>query len=121
MSSPLPLFALFAVAACAPVAPQDPPPQDASQNMSKKAADADAEPQIRVGPGLDGPACDASRVQDYVGRIADADSVRDAVAASGARTVRVIKPGMAVTMDFRGDRLNLRLDADDRIVAVTCG
>ena len=40
---------------------------------------------------------------------------------SGARTVRVIYPGQAVTMDFREDRLNLRVDYRRRITAVRCG
>lgn len=40
---------------------------------------------------------------------------------SGAQTVRVIYPGQMVTMDFREDRLNLRLDYRRRITAVRCG
>lgn len=38
-----------------------------------------------------------------------------------AGTVRVIRPGMAVTMDYRPDRLNLELDRTGRIVRVFCG
>ena len=40
---------------------------------------------------------------------------------SGARTVRVIRPGDAVTMDYRQDRLNIELDADGKIVRFNCG
>jgi hypothetical protein len=35
--------------------------------------------------------------------------------------VRVLRPGMAATMDFRDDRLNLHLDDHDVIAMVTCG
>ena len=35
--------------------------------------------------------------------------------------VRVIKPGQAVTMDYRGDRLNVEVDAHNAIVRITCG
>ena len=35
--------------------------------------------------------------------------------------VRVIAPGMAVTMDYRPDRINFELDEQDRIVVVRCG
>ncbi len=35
--------------------------------------------------------------------------------------VRVIQPGQPVTMDFRADRLNFRLDGRDVIVEVSCG
>lgn len=38
-----------------------------------------------------------------------------------SRTARVIRPGQAVTMDFRGDRVNVLLDAHDRVERVTCG
>lgn len=117
MSSPLPLFALLTVAACAPVAPQETPPQAPAPN----AADAAAKPQIRVGPGLDGPACDADRAQAFVGRMADADTQQAAMAASGAKVVRVLRPGMMVTMEYRGDRLNLRIDGQGKILSVTCG
>lgn len=38
-----------------------------------------------------------------------------------SRAVRVIRPGQAVTMDFRGDRVNLMLDGQDKVERVTCG
>ena len=42
-------------------------------------------------------------------------------ADSGARSARVIKPGMAVTMDFREDRVNIDVDAANSIKAIRCG
>ena len=65
--------------------------------------------------------CNADAVKSWVGRTADEDSVRQAVAAAGAKGVRVIKPGMAVTMDFRADRLNLEVDAANVITSARCG
>ena len=49
----------------------------------------------------------------------------DAVAAealrlSWAKNIRWIEPGMAMTMDYREDRLNLRLDAQGRIESASC-
>jgi hypothetical protein len=35
--------------------------------------------------------------------------------------VRVIKPGMMVTMDYREDRVNLDVDDDNRVLNVRCG
>lgn len=115
MSPSLPLFALFTVAACAPVAPHEASPPAPSPDA------AATEPQIRVGPGLDGAACDASRAQDFVGRTADPGTQQAAMAASGAKVVRVLRPGMMVTMEYRGDRLNLRIDGQGKILSVTCG
>ena len=40
---------------------------------------------------------------------------------SGAKTVRVVGPGDVVTMDYREDRLNLRVDYRRRITSVRCG
>lgn len=65
--------------------------------------------------------CGAALVQGYVGLRAN-DVTRQQVAeASRARTVRWIEPGMAVTMDYRADRLNGELDADGVIETLRCG
>ena len=45
----------------------------------------------------------------------------EALRLSGAKALRWISPGMAVTMDFREDRLNLDLDAEGKIVRAHCG
>ena len=42
-------------------------------------------------------------------------------AAAEAESVRTIRPGQAVTMEFSAGRLNLQLDDANMIVAVTCG
>jgi hypothetical protein len=68
-----------------------------------------------------GVQCNADRVQPLIGREATPDLVSRARERSGARTVRVIKPGDAVTMDFRSDRLNLELDNVNTIKAARCG
>ncbi len=38
-----------------------------------------------------------------------------------SRDVRVIRPGQAVTMDYRADRVNIKLNERDAIVGVSCG
>jgi len=65
-------------------------------------------------------ACDAGRAETYVGRNGAAVA-EEARAASGARTVRLIGPDQAVTMDFRPDRLNIETDAGGVILKVRCG
>ena len=40
---------------------------------------------------------------------------------SGAGLIRPIAPGQAVTRDFRADRVNVHIDRDNRITAVSCG
>lgn len=71
---------------------------------------------------LPGPVrCDAGRVQALVGREARPGVVQRARQRAGARNVRVIRPGQAVTMDFRSDRLNLEVDNRNVIRSARCG
>jgi len=65
--------------------------------------------------------CQEALVVDQVGKRFDPagiDAVRD---RARARTVRVVRPGDAVTMDHRPDRLNIQLDGQDRIAQFRCG
>ena len=69
----------------------------------------------------DGDECGASLVQTFVGLRAN-ETLRDEVARrSGAKAVRWIEPGSAVTMDFRSDRMNATLDEDGVIQTLRCG
>jgi hypothetical protein len=61
-------------------------------------------------------ACGANRLQWLVGGPV---SAFDPATATGA--VRVIRPGMAVTMDFSETRLNLETDAAGMVTRVRCG
>ena len=38
-----------------------------------------------------------------------------------ANRVRIIHPGMAVTMDYSADRLNIEIDETGKIARVSCG
>lgn len=69
----------------------------------------------------EGDECGSSLVQNYVGLRANA-TVREEVARrSGAGAVRWVEPGMAVTMDFRPDRMTAELDQDGVVVSLRCG
>lgn len=65
--------------------------------------------------------CDADAVQPQLGKAAGEDAVETARKAAGAELVRVIKPGQPVTMDFRGERLNLYVDDAGLITRASCG
>jgi hypothetical protein len=65
--------------------------------------------------------CNPGALSAMVGR-AWSDSLRaEALRLSGARAARVIRPGDLVTMDYRGDRLNVHLNAQGRIDRFDCG
>lgn len=65
--------------------------------------------------------CDATQVQSLVGQaLTDAVS-EQARSDAGAKSVRVLKPGQMVSMEFNGERLNLEVDAKNVIASVRCG
>jgi hypothetical protein len=66
-------------------------------------------------------ACNASRVQDLVGREASTELGTEAARRSGARALRWIQPGDMVTQDYRTDRLNIELDGRNRVSRLRCG
>lgn len=87
------LLAAVLLAACVPTGPVPMPPVDPGPN-----------------------ACGAGELQYLVGK--------PGVLLDGMRfsqDVRVIQPGMAVTMDFNPYRLNFWLDRRDVIERVSCG
>ena len=75
-----------------------------------------------AGPVVKGDGrCDATPVSWAVGRKADEEVMKKVWRQSGAGLVRPIAPGQAVTRDFRADRVNVHIDRDNRITAVSCG
>ena len=97
------LLSFLALSACAqPAGKTEPPAQEA-------ASDAH--------PG----SCDASVLAWATGQVADEALVERARVQAGAKTVRVLRPGMMVTREFNGDRLNIRVDNERKVLATNCG
>ncbi|MFW2852207.1 I78 family peptidase inhibitor [Sphingomonas sp. TX0543] len=74
-------------------------------------------------PGMPGPVreCRAGPAQRFVGAPFRPALVRQAQRAAGARSVRVLYPGQAATMDFRADRLNINVGERNIIRSLNCG
>jgi hypothetical protein len=70
-------------------------------------------------PAPEADLCGAGRFKQYVGQFYSAETGARILAAAGQ--VRTIRPGDAVTMDFRPDRLNLEIGEDGRITRFRCG
>ncbi len=94
---------LLMTIACAPVPPAEP-----------------AQEQFPA-VGETGYVCNAARAQPLVGREATGEVGAEALRLSGARTLRWIPLGNAVTMDYREDRLNIELDGRNRVTRIRCG
>jgi Peptidase inhibitor I78 family len=100
-------FAILPIAAlamgCAPVAEPGEP----------------AAPAERM-PGEDSP-CNADGAQEYIGQYASKAVGEQIVAATGAQIFQWVGPDMAVTMDYRPDRVRVSYDAAYTITAIRCG
>jgi len=60
--------------------------------------------------------CGAAGYQNLIGQSADIFA-----SMTFPAPMRIIKPGMAVTMDYSPNRLNVELDAQNMIVRFWCG
>jgi hypothetical protein len=65
--------------------------------------------------------CDAAKAESLVGREASEANGTEAQRLTGARAVRWIRPGQAVTMDYSPSRLNIKVDASEKIEGFSCG
>lgn len=74
-----------------------------------------------VPPGDEFMECDAAPVQRLIGQRYQERIGSEAMRGSKSRSLRVTRPGQAVTMDYRTDRLNIDLDERDVIRRVSCG
>lgn len=89
--------------------------------MAGCATTVPEEPENVPVRGETGRKCSAGPAQGLVGKAATREVGTEARRLSGAATMRWIGEGDMVTMDYREDRLNLHLDAKNRVVKITCG
>ena len=72
------------------------------------------------GPPL-AESCNAEAASWAMGHAVSDDIVERIRVETGSQSVRVIRPGQPVTMDYRGDRVNIKLNERDAIVGISCG
>jgi hypothetical protein len=72
-------------------------------------------------PTVGAGTCNAEPAQSYLGKPASDANLQAAFKASGARTMRSLKPGQPMTMDYREDRVNILQDASGNIERISCG
>ena len=78
--------------------------------------DANATPPAGVAQS-----CNADAARGAIGKAATPEVVEQARRESGAAIARVLKPGQVVTMEYRGDRLNVDVDDGNVVTNVRCG
>jgi hypothetical protein len=80
-----------------------------------------APPETYPVHGDSGHVCNAAKAKKLIGRKRSPGAETEALRLTGAGSVRWIPMGAMVTMDYRPDRLNLRLDRKGRILSANCG
>jgi len=73
-----------------------------------------------IPPPMQG-ACRNDGLDRFVGQKASAELGAQLLSTAGARTLRWGAPGMAMTMDFRPDRLTVSYDETMTITSARCG
>ncbi|MBP9233918.1 MAG: hypothetical protein KBF30_04535 [Hyphomonadaceae bacterium] len=112
----LALVAGIALMACSPAA--DPPPAA----PAAPAAETPAMPETvapTTPPASDPALADTCNMAQYAALVGK-PAADPGVPPAGA-TVRIIKPGDQVTMDFQATRLNVDVDAAGTITGLRCG
>ena len=104
----LPLAALLG--ACSPVGESD---------VAASAQPTATEPTETV-TGTDAAQCGADKLAGFIDAVPNDETLAKIKAQIGDKTIRVINPGDAVTMDFRPDRLNIENGDDGRIEKFGC-
>lgn len=113
------LLLTLALAACTPETDEQTAATERSQAAAAEAAQPAGE-QPLAPPPPEG-SCDDTQAQWAIGKpVTDAD-LEQARSDAKAKTVRALKPGQAVTMEFDGSRLNVDQDEQGVITAVRCG
>lgn len=87
-------------------------PSDKQADRPTEAATPPAETRMH---------CKADPAQRFVGQPYSDTLGEEVRQATGSRTLRRIAPGQPVTMDFREDRLNVEVDAEDKVSRIYCG
>ncbi len=106
----------LALMACSPST--EPTPATPAEPMA--AAPSTTEPAAPVTtPPADPAASDTCNLAQYTALVGKPATDPGVPAASA--TVRIIKPGDQVTMDFQAARLNIEVDAAGNISGVRCG
>ena len=105
--------AMLALAACTSSPAND--SSVSSDTMAPPAAAATTTPPMLA------DSCKADAAKQFVGQTATPEIIEQARVAAGAKTARLLAPDTMATMDYRGDRLNVRTNADKVIASVDCG
>jgi hypothetical protein len=65
--------------------------------------------------------CNVDNLSGVLGQSASAELIEQVQQQANAKTLRVLAPGDAATMDYNPQRLNIDIDESEVIIRLTCG
>ncbi|MFG0722089.1 I78 family peptidase inhibitor [Pseudomonas sp. GLN_6] len=65
--------------------------------------------------------CNVEPVHGVLGQTASSELIEQVQQQANAKTLRVLAPGDAATMDYNPQRLNIDIDESEVIIRLTCG
>jgi ABC-type uncharacterized transport system auxiliary subunit len=65
--------------------------------------------------------CNVEQVHGVLGQTASSELIEQVQQQANAKTLRVLAPGDAATMDYNPQRLNIDIDESEVIIRLTCG
>jgi len=68
-----------------------------------------------------GHTCNAKGTDHFIGQPGTSETGAAIMQATHAAVLRWAPPGYMLTMDFRADRVTVRLGPDGRVTAINCG
>ncbi|MFC3551947.1 I78 family peptidase inhibitor [Lysobacter cavernae] len=78
-------------------------------------------PPVAGGPQPPSGVCNAEGARWAIGSGVNDDVVNRILRDTGSRDARVLRPGQAVTMDFRQDRVSIDVNDRGAITGIRCG
>ena len=68
-----------------------------------------------------GYVCNAEGADRFIGQPATAETGTAILRATHSAVIRWVRPGMMITMEFSASRVTVRMDSEQKIIAINCG
>jgi hypothetical protein len=93
----------------------------ASLGLFSLLSGCSSQPAVQPAPEEITGDCTVEQVQGLLGQTASAELIEQLQRQANAKTLRVLAPGDAATMDYNPQRLNIDIDESEVIIRLTCG
>ncbi|MBU0565229.1 MAG: I78 family peptidase inhibitor [Pseudomonas sp.] len=92
----------------------------ASLSILALLAGCSSQPPVQQTAEISGD-CNVEQVHGALGQTANVKLIEQVQQQANAKTLRVLAPGDAATMDYNPQRLNIDIDESEVIIRLSCG